>query len=96
MHVKKNIDNLNGHRSIKAANPPIDICMLLLPREVMGSTKNNSGGEESFLPDPNPTHVPFMQYLEELRTKRNYVPDKYVFVVESMSEECKFLKCFNF
>jgi hypothetical protein len=70
--------------------------MLSLPREGLGNIKMFPSGEETYLPGRNLLTIPFKQYSDDLKTKRDYFPIRSSTISNSVSDECKLLNYANF
>jgi hypothetical protein len=70
--------------------------MLSFPREVLGSIKRFPSGEENYSPRTNLPVVPFGQYFDDLKTKREYFPIISSAISDFVSDECKLLNYANF
>jgi hypothetical protein len=89
-------NNLQGHRSLKIEVPSVDIFMLSLPREGIGSIKRFPSGEETYLPGRNLLEVPFKQYSDDLKNKRGYLSTRSSTIAFFVSDECKLLNYASF
>jgi hypothetical protein len=93
---QEKINNLQGRISLKTEVPSVDIFMLSLPIEGLGNIKRFPSEEETYLSGRNLTAIPFRQYYDYLKTKREYFPIRSSTISDYVSNECKLLNDANF
>lgn len=58
-------------------------------------TRRHPSSEEHFIPSINLRNIPFRQWSEDLKIKREYIPVKSSAPTQDINDECKFLNWSN-